>query len=52
MPPFLMMAVRSLIAGTLLFAWARLRGRERPAPGQWPAAAAVGAARARAAARR
>jgi drug/metabolite transporter (DMT)-like permease len=42
MPPFLMMAVRSMIAGTLLFAWATLRERERPAPGQWPAAAAVG----------
>ena len=42
MPPFLMMAVRSLLAGTLLFAWARLREHERPAPGQWAAAAAVG----------
>ena len=42
MPPLLMMAVRSLIAGTLLFAWARFRQHERPAPGQWPAAAAVG----------
>jgi drug/metabolite transporter (DMT)-like permease len=42
MPPLLMMGVRSLIAGALLFAWARLRGGERPAPGQWPAAALVG----------
>jgi drug/metabolite transporter (DMT)-like permease len=42
MPPFLMMAFRSLIAGTLLFGWARLCERERPAPGHWPAAAAVG----------
>lgn len=42
MPPLLMMAVRSLIAGALLFLWARLREGERPAPGQWPAAAAVG----------
>jgi drug/metabolite transporter (DMT)-like permease len=42
MPPFLMMAVRSLIAGTLLFGWALLRNRERPAPEQWAAAAAVG----------
>jgi drug/metabolite transporter (DMT)-like permease len=42
MPPFLMMAVRSLIAGMLLFAWARFRQHERPEPGQWPAAAAVG----------
>jgi drug/metabolite transporter (DMT)-like permease len=43
MPPFLMMAARSLIAGTLLFLWARLREGARPARGQWPAAAAVGA---------
>lgn len=41
MPPFLMMAVRSLIAGTLLYAWARGRGAA-PAPGQWRAAALVG----------
>ena len=42
MPPFLMMAVRSLTAGALLFGWARLRQGERPAKGHWPAAAAVG----------
>jgi drug/metabolite transporter (DMT)-like permease len=42
MPPFLMMAVRSLIAGSLLFGWARLREGAAPAPGQWPPAAAVG----------
>jgi drug/metabolite transporter (DMT)-like permease len=42
MPPFLMMAVRSLVAGALLFAWARLKDGARPAPGQWAAAAAVG----------
>lgn len=42
MPPFLMMAVRSLTAGTLLLCWARLRQAERAVPGQWPAAAAVG----------
>jgi drug/metabolite transporter (DMT)-like permease len=42
MPPLLMMATRSLIAGALLFGWARLRGEARPAPGQWPAAVAVG----------
>ncbi len=42
MPPFLMMAVRSLTAGALLFAWARLRDGALPAPGHWPAAAAVG----------
>ena len=42
MPPLLMMGVRSLVAGALLFGWARIRGGERPAPGQWPAAAVVG----------
>jgi drug/metabolite transporter (DMT)-like permease len=42
MPPLLMMAVRSLIAGALLFAWARFREGAQPAPGQWPAATAVG----------
>jgi drug/metabolite transporter (DMT)-like permease len=42
MPPFLMMAIRSLTAGSFLFGWARLRGGERPGPGQWRAAAAVG----------
>ena len=42
MPPLLMMAARSLLAGGLLFAWARVRGGHRPAPGQWRAAAAVG----------
>ena len=43
MPPFLMMAVRCLIAGAILFAWARLRDGVRPQPGQWRSAAAVGA---------
>jgi drug/metabolite transporter (DMT)-like permease len=42
MPPFLMMAVRSLIAGALLVAWARFKEGARPAAGQWPAAVAVG----------
>ncbi|MET0554667.1 MAG: EamA family transporter [Vicinamibacteria bacterium] len=42
MPPFLMMGVRSLLAGVLLFAWARFREGARPAPGQWGRAAAVG----------
>jgi drug/metabolite transporter (DMT)-like permease len=43
MPPFLMMAVRCLIAGGILFAWARVRDGHRPQPGQWRSAAAVGA---------
>src|SRR5262245_40925437 len=42
MPPLLMMGARSLLAGSLLFAWARLRHGARPAPGQWRSAAAVG----------
>jgi drug/metabolite transporter (DMT)-like permease len=42
MPPFVMVAVRSLIAGALLFLWARMPGRERPARGHWRAAAVVG----------
>jgi len=42
MPPFLLMAVRSLLAGSLLFAWARLRDGQRPTPEQWRAAVVVG----------
>lgn len=42
MPPFLMMGVRSLLAGALLFGWARFRDGARPGPGQWRPAAAVG----------
>src|SRR5688572_9351860 len=41
-PPFLLMGVRSLLAGLCLYAWARLRGAERPARRHWRAAAAVG----------
>lgn len=41
-PPFLLMGVRSLLAGVCLFAWARLRGAERPTPQHWRAAAAAG----------
>src|SRR4029450_11875221 len=42
MPPLLMMAVRSLLAGALLFAWARLRERARRTRREWSAAAAAG----------
>jgi len=42
MPPFLMMGVRSLLAGALLFGWARFREGARPGAGHWPTAAAVG----------
>jgi drug/metabolite transporter (DMT)-like permease len=42
MPPFLMMGVRSILAGALLFGWARLRNGARPTAAQWPTAAAIG----------
>src|SRR5438093_13472257 len=47
LPPFLMLSVRFLIAGALLYAWAARRGEvaaERPGRRQWRAAAVVGAA--------
>ena len=47
LPPFLMLAVRFLVAGSLLWAWAARRGElagERPGRRQWLAAGAVGAA--------
>ena len=43
LPPFLMAASRFLVAGPLLYAWARWRGAARPSPGHWRAAAVVGA---------
>jgi drug/metabolite transporter (DMT)-like permease len=45
LPPMLMLGIRFLIAGVLLFAWARKRGEvaaERPGLRQWRAAALVG----------
>jgi drug/metabolite transporter (DMT)-like permease len=47
LPPFLMLSVRFLIAGALLWAWCSWRGdvrAERPGPRQWAAAAVVGCA--------
>lgn len=41
-PPFLMAAVRFLIAGALLYAWRRASGDPAPTRRQWGAAAAVG----------
>jgi drug/metabolite transporter (DMT)-like permease len=44
-PPFLMLGVRFLIAGVLLYLWAKRRGEvaaERPGLRQWRAAALVG----------
>jgi drug/metabolite transporter (DMT)-like permease len=42
-PPFLLVALRSLAAGMILLAWARLRGHPAPTRAQWRAAAATGA---------
>jgi drug/metabolite transporter (DMT)-like permease len=43
LPPFLMASARFLIAGAVLYAWARLYGRAaRPTREQWRAAAVVG----------
>ncbi|MES2522704.1 MAG: drug/metabolite exporter YedA [Gemmatimonadota bacterium] len=41
-PPFFMGAVRFLIAGTLMYAWARLRGATRPTKAEWKSSAIVG----------
>ena len=41
-PPFLMGAVRFLIAGSLLYAWSRLRGAPKPTLPEWRASAIVG----------
>jgi drug/metabolite transporter (DMT)-like permease len=42
LPPFLMTAVRFVIAGGLMYAWARMRGAERPTRKHWWAATLVG----------
>ena len=41
-PPLLMVGTRFLLAGTLLYAWARFRGAEKPRAGAWGRAAIVG----------
>lgn len=41
-PPFMAMGVRSVVAGLILFWWARLRGGGRPDISEWKAAALVG----------
>src|SRR5207245_10768688 len=41
-PPFLMAAIRFLIAGGVLYAWMRLRGASRPTRANWKAATIVG----------
>jgi len=41
-PPFLMAAIRFLIAGGVLYAWMRLRGAQRPTRANWKAAMIIG----------
>ncbi len=41
-PPFLMGAVRFLLAGTAMYAWLRWRGAAEPTPRQWRNAAITG----------
>lgn len=43
LPPFGMAGVRFLLAGALLYGWARVRGAPRPTRTQWGAATVVGA---------
>jgi drug/metabolite transporter (DMT)-like permease len=43
LPPFLMAAARVLVAGALLYAWARWRGAARPGASAWKPALIVGA---------
>jgi drug/metabolite transporter (DMT)-like permease len=42
-PPLLMMGIRSVVAGGILYGWARLRGVGRPAGAAWASAAIAGA---------
>ncbi len=42
LPPFLMAGVRFLLAGAILYGWARCRGAARPRGARWAAAAVVG----------
>lgn len=41
-PPFLMMGSRFLLAGTVLYAWARFRGQANPSLRQWKTSALIG----------
>lgn len=42
LPPFLMAGVRFLIAGGILYVWARLKGIPRPTGAHWRSAAIIG----------
>ena len=41
-PPFIMVGTRFIVSGVLLYAWARLRGDQRPSAAQWRDATIVG----------
>jgi drug/metabolite transporter (DMT)-like permease len=41
-PPLMLAALRSLIAGAILYGWGRLRGGAPPTPREWRVAAVVG----------
>jgi drug/metabolite transporter (DMT)-like permease len=41
-PPFVLAAIRFVFAGTLMYAWLRLRGAAPPTPRQWANAAVTG----------
>jgi drug/metabolite transporter (DMT)-like permease len=41
-PPFLMLGIRFVTAGVIMYGWLRLRGARRPAGREWAGAAAVG----------
>ncbi|MBM2839848.1 MAG: hypothetical protein HW412_376 [Bacteroidetes bacterium] len=41
-PPFMMAGTRFVLAGILLYAWARLRGAQRPTLIEWRSAAIIG----------
>jgi drug/metabolite transporter (DMT)-like permease len=41
-PPFAMSSIRFVIAGALLYGWARMRGAARPTAANWRAAAIIG----------
>jgi drug/metabolite transporter (DMT)-like permease len=43
LPPFLMAGVRFLVAGAILYVWARLKGIARPTGAHWRSAAIIGA---------
>jgi drug/metabolite transporter (DMT)-like permease len=42
MPPFVMAGVRWLLAGAVMYGWARMRGGARPTLAQWKTAAIIG----------